>query len=169
MKVCIDVDYRCDGACVGAVLFHDWADSLAIDERTLRIAKIAPYVSGEFYRRELPCILAILKTIPPVETVVIDGYVWLDGERKPGLGAHLYEALGRCVEVVGIAKTAFRGAWDIRDVIRGESRKPLYVSAAGISADIAAERVRLMDGPYRIPSLVTRVDRLCRGREPHFE
>jgi deoxyribonuclease V len=49
-------------------------------------------------------------------------------------------------------------------VLRGGSARPLYVTAAGLSADEAARRVRDMHGPYRIPTLLKRVDQLCRGR-----
>jgi len=161
MRACVDVDYRTTGACAAAVTFHDWSDAEAVDEKTVHISEVAPYVPGEFFRRELPGLLAILKTLPVVETVIIDGYVWLDNSR-PGLGGHLYQALGGRVEVVGIAKTKFRGAVGVCEVMRGTSTRPLYVSAAGIEAGLAAHCVRTMHGEHRIPSLVARVDYLCR-------
>jgi hypothetical protein len=61
---------------------------------------------------------------------IVDGYVWLDDAGKPGLGAHLYQALGGRVAVLGVAETKFRGAetptfsrtWDAE---RGQRRAPL--------------------------------------------
>jgi len=129
----------------------------------VRIEQVAPYVPGSFYQRELPCLLAALEraALEP-ECVVVDGYVWLAPER-PGLGAKLFEALGSRVPVVGVAKTAFAGAESIAlPVLRGESQKPLLVTAAGMEPDLAAERVRSMHGRHRIPTLLKRVDRLCR-------
>lgn len=161
MKACVDVDYRTTGACAAAVTFRDWSDAKAVDEKTVHISKVAPYVPGKFFRRELPCLLAVLETLPAVKTVIIDGYVWLDNSR-PGLGGHLYQALGGRVEVVGIAKTKFRGAEGVCEVTRGTSTRPLYVSAAGIQAGLAADCVRSMHGTHRIPSLISRVDYLCR-------
>lgn len=43
--------------------------------------EIAPYQPGEFYRRELPCLLAVLACGPVAEVIVVDGYVWLGPER----------------------------------------------------------------------------------------
>lgn len=162
MRACVDVDYRRTGACAAAVTFRDWSDAEAVDKKVVHVSKVESYVPGEFFRRELPCLLQVLRTLPPLQTVLIDGYVWLDDTPRPGLGAHLYEALDGRVEVIGIAKTKFRGAVRACEVIRGTSRRPLYVSAAGMRTDLAAEWVRSMDGNYRIPSLVARADYLCR-------
>lgn len=143
-------------------MFHDWSDAEASDERVVRVSSVEPYMPGEFYRRELPCLLELLRTLPPAETVIVDGYVWLDSASKPGLGGRLYQALGGKVEIVGIAKTKFQGAVDVCEVVRGTSKRPLYVSAAGVQADLAADWVRSMHGNYRIPSLIARADYLCR-------
>jgi deoxyribonuclease V len=164
MLACVDVDYRDEGAVAACVLFRDWADEAPAAERVERIARVEPYRPGQFYRRELPCLLAVLGPVAEgLEAVVIDGYVWLRDESAPGLGGHLYEALGRAVPVVGVAKTRFRSAEVARPVLRGGSGRPLYVTAAGVSADEAARHVRAMHGPYRIPTLLKRVDQLCRG------
>jgi deoxyribonuclease V len=164
MLACLDVDYRDEGAVAACVLFRDWADEHPAAERVERIARVEPYEPGQFYRRELPCLLAVLGTVAEgLEAVVIDGYVWLHDETTPGLGGHLYEALGRAVPVVGVAKTCFLSATAARPVLRGGSARPLYVTAVGVSADEAASRVRDMHGPYRIPALLKRVDQLCRG------
>jgi deoxyribonuclease V len=162
MIACLDVDYRAQGACAAAVVFRDWGDASATEKRKVQIAEVQPYEPGQFYRRELPCLLAVLRTLPPIETVIIDGYVWLEGTSKPGLGAHFYEALGRSSVVIGVAKTKFQSADGVREVLRGTSRKPLYVTAVGVPVEIAAKRVQLMHGTHRIPTLLKRVDDLCR-------
>ncbi len=118
------------------------------------IQSVMPYIPGEFFRRELPCLLTVLaKVQAPLNCVLIDGYVWLSAERKPGLGAHLYEALGRKTSVIGVAKTYFRGAPAI-EVQRGRALKPLYVSAAGIDTETAANYIQGMHGKYRIPTML---------------
>jgi len=94
--------------------------------------------------------------------VIVDGYVWLDANGTPGLGGHLYEALAGKVTVVGVAKTVFRGAGWAIPVTRGSSAVPLFVTAAGIDPKRAAEELKVMHGPYRLPTLLKRVDRLCR-------
>jgi deoxyribonuclease V len=99
----------------------------------------------------------------PPATILIDGYVWLDGDRRPGLGAILHKALAERIPVVGVAKTTFGDAasWCI-PVRRGASRRPLFVSAVGISAEEAAKAVRAMHGEHRIPTLLQLVDRAAR-------
>lgn len=163
MLACVDVDYRADGAVAACVLFRAWTDAESADERVQTIASVAAYQPGKFYLRELPCLQAVLATaMEPLETIVIDGYVWL-GDQRPGLGVHLYEALARRVPIVGVAKTRFAGACG-EEVLRGDSRRPLFVSAVGLDALTAARHVQSMHGAYRLPTLLRRVDQLCRGR-----
>lgn len=76
--------------------------------------------------------------------------------------AHLYEALDRRIPVIGVAKTAFLRATNARDVARGSSAKPLFVTAVGMDLDVAAGHVRDMHGTFRIPTLLKLVDRLSR-------
>jgi deoxyribonuclease V len=162
MLACVDVDYRPEVTVAACVLFRDWGEAAEAGQVVERGPAAAPYEPGQFYRRELPFLLRVLGAVrEPLEAVVIDGYVWL-GEARPGLGAHLYEALGRRVPVVGVAKTAFHENPAALPVLRGQSRKPLYVTAVGVDASAVAEAVRRMHGPSRLPTLLQRVDRLCR-------
>jgi deoxyribonuclease V len=163
MIACVDVDYRDEGAVAACVLFRSWTDAEPAGEHICRLERVEPYQPGQFYKRELPCLLAVLeKAAQPLELVVVDGYVWLADEARPGLGAHLYEALGKAVPVVGVAKTHFAGAKAARPVLRGDSGKPLFVTAAGVAVDEVARQVQAMHGPFRIPTLLKRVDQLCR-------
>jgi deoxyribonuclease V len=163
MLACLDVDYRPEVSVAACVLFHAWPDAEEASHAVVRGPRAEPYEPGQFYRRELPHLLAVLATVPaPLEALVIDGYVWL-GEGRPGLGAHLYEALGGRVPVVGVAKTAFHSSALAVPVCRGQSRRPLFVTAVGLGASEAAERVRHMHGASRLPTLLGRVDRLCRA------
>jgi len=159
--VCLDVDYRRTAAVAAGIWFRGWSAREPEVEVTAAFDNVAPYQPGEFYRRELPCLLRVLSRGPAAEVIVIDGYVWL-GPDRPGLGAHLYEALDRRANVVGVAKTRYMGALDAVPVYRGGSRSPLYVTAAGVDATEAAAAVAAMHGPYRIPLLLRRVDQLAR-------
>lgn len=95
-----------------------------------------------------------------VDVVVIDGYVWL-ATRRPGLGAHLFDALGRSTIVVGVAKTSFHDNDAAIEVARASTR-PLYITAEGVDVRQAADDVRRMHGAHRIPTMLKRVDRLAR-------
>jgi deoxyribonuclease V len=161
---CVDVDYRDPIAVAAGVWFRGWPASEAETEAVATCREVAPYQPGELYRRELPCLLAVLARGPAADVIVVDGYVWL-GPERPGLGAHLHAALGNRAAVVGVAKSRFAGAIDAVPVYRGGSRSPLYVTAAGIGAAEAAGWVASMRGPYRVPSLLKRVDRLARTSE----
>lgn len=164
MILAMDVHYAGDGGTVAGVAFERWTDARAARGFTTVIPQVAPYVPGEFYRRELPCLLALLRehALAP-ECLVIDGHVTLDAQGRPGLGKHLYDALGAATAVVGIAKTPFAGLGDEHAVLRGDSRRPLYVTCAGLTLAEAKGHVAAMHGAHRLPTLPGLVDRLCRS------
>ncbi|HYI01581.1 endonuclease V [Hyalangium sp.] len=163
MIASVDVDYRLDATLAACVIFRDWIDAAETAHFVDRGPPAEPYVPGEFYRRELPGLLRVLARVPdPLTTVVIDGYVWLAGEERPGLGAHLYEALGRKIPVIGVAKTTFQSSRLSIPVLRGGSQRPLLVTAVGVEVQDAALCILRMHGPSRLPTLLKRVDRLCR-------
>ncbi|WP_394843553.1 endonuclease V [Pendulispora brunnea] len=164
MFCAVDVQYENGIARAACVQFQEWTSVASAAEHVVEVAEVAPYVPGEFFKRELPPLLRVLEAAGALPTlVIVDGYVWLDTAGRPGLGAHLHEALGGRVAVVGVAKTAFRGETGAAQVLRGESAKPLLVSAVGIPLDEAADGVRRMAGDHRIPALLKRVDHLARG------
>lgn len=165
MILATDVYYD-DVACsarAAAIAFATWGDAVPASEHVAVVTGVAPYEPGAFFKRELPCLLRVIEDSKVAPTlVVIDGYVDLAPDH-PGLGRHLYDALRREVAVVGVAKTFFRGSAAV-EILRGISLSPLYVTAAGMDADLAAQQVQYMHGPHRIPTLLQRVDALSRGR-----
>lgn len=158
-----DVHYPlAGGAIAGCVVIADWADAAACAEYTAAIAELAPYQPGSFYQRELPALRAVLGVVcEPLDAIVVDGYVWL-APGRPGLGAHLHAALGGVIPVIGVAKNRFTGA-DAIPVVRGDGKRPLHVTAAGMAAADAAAAIQRMHGPHRLPTLLVRADHLCRG------
>jgi len=159
----VDVDYRAENAIVAGVTFRNWGDSSADRVIHSKVTHVVDYEPGQFYKRELPCIIQLLNDhhLTP-DFIVIDGFVVLGQELKPGLGMHLYEALDRKIPVIGVAKTAFKGTKPESAVLRGKSNKPLYVSAVGIDDEEAKNHICLMHGKHRIPTLLKLVDRECR-------
>jgi deoxyribonuclease V len=163
MILAVDVDYREGCARVAGILFRDWGDAQAAAERVVECAVTNDYRPGEFFRRELPCIVGLLRVIgQSVDCIVVDGYVYLGRERRPGLGKHLFDAMGQQIPVIGVAKTTFRDTPDSTAVFGGQSTRPLYVTAAGMPEDLARQRIRTMHGDHRMPTLLQHVDRLCR-------
>lgn len=165
MLLATDTHYDAERAATAGVLFDDWSSGDPVRELVCTSA-LAPagYVPGSLYLRELPGILELLDTLDtPPDAIVVDAYVWLDDAGTPGLGAQLYEALDRRTPVIGVAKTAFAGSTHAIAVTRGESRRPLYVTAAGVDARRASQWVAAMHGKHRIPTLLKRADRLCRA------
>ena len=166
--VAVDVNYdeHLKVARTGCATFDSWQADVAAGSFTHDSALSAPYVAGAFYRRELPAIEAALRCLMRgvrLRTVIVDAHVWLDAGRK-GLGAHLFECLDGRVEVVGVAKNPFRGSGAI-PVLRGTSRRPLWVSSTG-DPTVAAEAVARMAGEHRIPNLLKHADHVCRGLVP---
>ncbi len=165
MIACIDVlydDTNLSGR-VACVVFEDWFAAVPSHELALTVGNVLPYVPGEFYKRELPCIQAILDRLPALpETIIVDGYVWLDESQSPGLGGHLFHQLDRKIQVVGVAKNRYAKATNATEILRGDSKKPLYITAAGIEQTVAARLVKDMHGEHRYPTLLKRVDVLSR-------
>lgn len=161
MFAIVDVQYATDSALAACVVAELWSAAAPSDQWVTHVAPIAAYEPGAFYKRELPCLLAVLERAPALECVVIDGYVFLDAHGSKGLGAHLHEALR--VPVIGLAKTAYQGSPMATPVLRGESLKPLFMTCVGLSHEAALEKVRQLHGAWRIPTLVKAVDALARG------
>jgi len=162
MIAAIDVTYRESGSArAAAVVFEQFSDTIPHAVYTADIPQVEAYVPGAFFRRELPCIMAVFEMVQePVSTVIIDGYVTIG--KRPGLGFHLWRQLGRRIAVIGVAKSHFAGSRPVA-VIRGFSSNPVYVTAAGMEMAVAAEKIRRMHGEYRIPTLLKRADALSRG------
>lgn len=163
MIAAFDVAYAEDGSAqAAAVVFARITDPGPYRVYRRRLTAVADYVPGFFYRRELPCILTLLTDIEEcVETIIVDGYVTL-GDR-PGLGAHLCRNIAPGIAVIGVAKTPFAGGRPA-EVLRGGSRKPLYVTAHGLGLEEAGRLIQAMHGSHRLPTLLKTVDRL--SREP---
>lgn len=147
--------------------FEGWTDARETAVFSELRENPEPYEPGAFYKRELPCILSLLQKIPvqAVEAILIDGFVFLDDAGKPGLGAHLHQSLQQAVPVIGVAKTRFAGLHqNQREVSRGGSIRPLYVTAIGIDLDLAAQNIQGMAGENRIPLLLKKLDGLTRAQ-----
>ena len=157
-----DVHYLEDGrASAAAVRFSDYSDAEPAAVYTQVLSGAADYLPGEFYRRELPGILSLLQTFDQApDEMIVDGYVTLGN--RPGLGQHLFTTFNGKIPVIGVAKSRFEGALGT-EVYRGRSTRPLYVAAAGMDPEKAAERIRMMHGSYRIrrtSRLTTKIDSL---------
>ncbi len=159
----VDVQYCNSRAIVAGVSFTHWQDATAQEIHISTLETVADYEPGQFYKRELPCILHLLQEhhLEP-DIIVIDGYVFLDGDKRPGLGWYLYEALHRKVVVVGVAKKPFAGIPETFALFRGDSSKPLYVTAAGVELEVAKRWIAGMSGRHRIPTLLKMADRASR-------
>ncbi|MFZ6781185.1 endonuclease V [Undibacterium sp. Ji83W] len=166
----VDVHYSSHGeggsgeqASVAGVIFHNWDDEYPAKTCISHISHVADYVPGEFYKRELPCILQLLTEhdLQP-DCIIIDGYVYLDGKSKPGLGWYLHEALAGKLNIIGVAKSSFSAIDASFGICRGESIKPLYITSIGIDQATAQTNIAAMHGKFRIPTLLKQVDQLCR-------
>ena len=167
MIYAFDSYYFADHSQTAAVAFADWTDAEPAATYLASLPIKEEYISGEFYKRELPGILQVLEQIDlqPADILVVDGYVHLNDQGKLGLGGHLHQQLATKVPVVGVAKKRFLSvAKLLREVRRGQSERPLFVTAVGMEVGEAAGAVLGMDGPYRLPTLLKLADTLCREK-----
>lgn len=166
MILAFDTYYYDDKAKTVCVQFENWSDPTEAFVYQETVTGISEYVSGEFYKRELPCIVSLLKKIDTTncKAIIIDGFVVLDDHEKLGLGGYLYHELQGKIPIIGVAKNNFAKINTCKKaVFRGNSQKPLYITGMGIHLDKAAENIKHMDGAFRIPTLLKKVDSL--GRE----
>ena len=160
MILAIDIHYKDAYAKNVGVLF-DWQDQ--VPQRTIinQRTEVAEYVPGEFYKRELPCILDVMAevNVNELDAIIVDGHVYIDNDYHHGLGGYLYEALGQKTPIIGVAKRAFHKNEKTNiPVLRGESENPLYVSAIGMEVGIAAKQIKNMQGAFRIPTILQLLD-----------
>ncbi|WP_396147912.1 endonuclease V [Flavobacterium sp.] len=167
MILIFDTYYYEDKAKTICLCFEDWDKEENYQIKSETISNIDEYISGEFYKRELPCILSLLSKIDlkKVNLIIIDGFVFLDDQNKFGLGAHLYHKLNKKIPIIGVAKRDFATIDKSRiKLYRGKSENPLFITSIGIDLSIASKKIEEMDGEYRIPTLLKEVDRLTKEK-----
>lgn len=166
MKLVVAVHVEGAQAVAAAVAFEAWDAAEATKTYVSHIAQVEKPERGAPDLRELPCVMQLLRDhqLTP-ELIVIDGFVHLDGDDTPGLGRHLFQALGEQVAVVGVSKKRLPGLSAQYEVVREEESPPLVVTSAGIDIGAAKVRLRSMHGRKRVPTLVKLAARLARNGE----
>lgn len=165
MKAALDVYYVGDAAKAVCLLFRDWPDEKPAALFQTQLTMTAGYVPGQFYKRELPCLMAVLQQVElsTIDCLIVDGFVHLDDNNTYGLGGYLYEALQQKIPVIGVAKRKFHSNKNnMTEVKRGSSKQPLYITAVGISLTDAARSIQRMAGEYRMPALLKQLDQLTK-------
>ena len=160
MIIATDIHYKETYAKAVCVAF-DWEDTAPEKIYTATIAEVEPYVPGEFYKRELPCILKVLEQVDlkSIEAIIVDGHVFVHNNKKYGLGAYLWEALNKKVPIIGVAKKSFIDTEEVSTpILRGLSEKPLYVSCIGIAKEVVLEKINLLHGEHRMPTILKLLD-----------
>jgi exodeoxyribonuclease-5/deoxyribonuclease V len=168
MILAFDTYYFDNKAKTVSICFDDWSDEENYKVETEVIENSEEYQSGEFYKRELPCILSLLDKIKTqnVTTIIIDGFVYLDDNQRLGLGGHLYLQLQGKIPIIGVAKTNFATLEkNKRQLLRGSSMRPLYITSIGIDLDYATELIKNMKGNNRIPTLLKTLDTLTKEKD----
>ena len=173
-KIALDTYYYSDteAKTVGAI-FENWNDPQPKEIIEVWSSEFGPYIPGEFYKRELPCIMDLLGGVDfdSLSTIIVDGFVRIekDGEMVSGLGEHLYDEVKDWgISVIGVAKSKFDGCenWSI-PIIRKTGSKPLYVQGIGRYTDeMAASLIKGMAGPNKLPILLQRLDRETKEINP---
>ena len=109
MILAFDTYYFENKAKTVALEFNHWTDKNPINVYEETISNIEEYIPGEFYKRELPCILSLLKQIDVshCQAIIIDGFVVLDDHHNIGLGGYLHQALKERIPIIGVAKNDF--------------------------------------------------------------
>lgn len=118
-----DTLQKLDSAKVAGIRFQGIETNELLSEHTVNVNNVAPYKSGQFYKRGMPCLLALINQIDEsFDAIIIDGYVFLDGVSKAGLGKYLYDNLANKKPIIGIAKNHCYDITEYYAVWRGISK-----------------------------------------------
>jgi len=166
MKLIVSVHFEGTQANAAAVAFDAWDAAEATKTYVSHIAHVEKAVAGQPDLRELHCVMQLLREhgLAP-ELILIEGFVHLDADETPGLGQHLYQALGGKVPVVGVSKKRLPGLSEQFEVMREEEAPPLVVTCVGIDIGAAKVRLRAMHGRKRVPTLMKLVARLAKNKD----
>lgn len=96
LLACLDVDYRADMAVAAGIWFRGWAVAQHEAQAVAGFSGVAGYEPGEFYRRELPCLLGVLREGPPADIVIVDGYVSLGEGTRAWAPTCTRRSIARC-------------------------------------------------------------------------
>lgn len=165
MILAFDTYYFDNKAKTVCLEFAEWNESKNFKVHTEIIDNVAEYIPGEFYKRELPCIMSLLNQmdLKNIEAIIVDGFVYLDDDKKYGLGGHLYEKLNKEIVIIGVAKTNFASIEkNKKPLFRGDSIKPLFITSIGIDLEDAFQKIESMAGEFRMPTLLKELDRLTK-------
>lgn len=175
-KLVFDIAYdeKENIAKAAAVEFTNFSDDIADNIYTYISPIQSEYIPGQFYKRELPAIVALIeneigwdKLKNEYDLIMVDGLYQL-GPDHPGLGAKLKEYLMNehniDIEVVGVAKTYFHDCEKVAELVnRGKKAiKPLYVNGSNAHKSYDS-MIKNMHGNNRLPTLIKLVDSICRS------
>ncbi|MFW0716795.1 endonuclease V [Pedobacter sp. N23S346] len=167
MILALDVHYKDDGSAKSVGILFNWNDIQPKEVLIEYIKETAEYIPGEFYKRELPCLLKIVEKvcIHELEAIVIDGYVYIDNDKRFGLGGYLWETLNEQIPIIGVAKNFYQGNIEtVKQIYRGKSKKPLYISSVGLELGMASDFILQMPGVFRIPHLLKQLDTITKEK-----
>jgi deoxyribonuclease V len=175
---------RGGGITRAAVALLSFPGLALVDYAVARLPTRFPYVPGLLSFRELPALLAALRTLKATpDLILVDGHGYAH-PRRFGIASHLGVYLG--VSTVGVAKSRLvgthgqpmqrRGAWvplkDGTETIGAVLRtrpytQPIYVSIGHrVSLAQAVRYVMACTAAYRLPETTRWAHRLASGEEP---
>lgn len=150
-------------ATVAGIRFSGIEKHHILNEYKTTIYNVESYQPGQFYKREMPCLVTLIEKIQEsFDVIIIDGYVYLDKWQKAGLGKHLYDNLSVKKPIIGIAKTHFYDIPQDYAVYHGISKNPLYVTCIDFNISVSKNLVKNLQGNHRIPDIIKMVDKLTR-------
>jgi len=103
MIIVVDVYYTDNRAKTVGILFRNWDDAEPLDIIAAYTDNSLEYEPGSFYKRELPCIQSLLANgeLDQLNAIIVDGYVYLSDDKKPGLGYYISFVAEQEGKVVG--------------------------------------------------------------------
>lgn len=166
MYLALDVHYKTNYAKSVGIIFLTKDDEEPHEILIEFLEEVSPYQPSEFYKRELPCLLEVISKLDLniIDAILVDSHVYIDNDLNYGLGGYLYKALDNKTPIIGIAKRAFHAnKKTVKEVFRGTSQNPLYISAIGTDLETAAQFIQEMHGNHRHPTLLKALDAITKS------
>lgn len=178
----VDCGFESQGSVIrAAVAVLSFPDLALIDQAIIRLPTCFPYVPGLLSFRELPAILAALKSLAELpDLILVDGQGYAH-PRRCGIASHLGVLTG--LATIGVGKSRLfgaetapalqRGAWTplladteiVGATLRSRAGvKPIYVSIGHrVALETAIDWVLRCTTRYRLPETTRWAHRLASG------
>lgn len=158
----LDVAYKGSQYKGVGIVFSEWTQGEPSEVIEIKGRNNAPYIPGEFWKKEVPILKELCKNLDQIKTIIVDGFLEVLDDRTEELNSSFYEHLmkelkGWKGQVIGIAKSDFGETGKKGYALRWErGGKPLWIQWK--NGKDPTKNLKEMKGDKRLPDLLQFLD-----------